>query len=170
MANVEGRGEVALRTLVKNALRMRPDRIILGEARGGEALDVVQAMHSGHDGFLTVLHANSPRAALERLQTLMLMSGVDLPPHACRIQISSATDLVVHLERFADGRRHVTSVAQVLESSSEMFELEELFKFELDPSSTDREIRGALRYTGARPKFLNKFRVNVVPIPSWVQQ
>ena len=167
-ANLEGRGEIPLRTLVKNALRMRPDRIILGEARGGEALDVVQAMHSGHDGFMTVLHANSARAALERLETLMLMSGLDLPPAACRVQIASAVDLIVHMGRFSDGSRRVAAITQVLGASQEGFALEDLFLFEAVGFSPEGQLQGACRYTGARPKFLEKFRLNNVEVPSWI--
>ena len=170
LANVENRGEIPLRTLVKNALRMRPDRIILGEARGGEALDVVQAMHSGHDGFITVLHANSPKAALERLETLMLMSGLDLPPAACRMQLASAVDLVIHVARFADGSRRVSAISQVLGISSQQegFDMEDVFTFEAEGFSTEGALRGACRYTGAVPKFLAKFRLNNVAIPAWL--
>ncbi len=166
--NLEGRGEVPLRTLVKNALRMRPDRIILGEARGGEALDVVQAMHSGHDGFLTVLHANSPAAALERLQTLMQMSGLDVPPSACRMQIASVVELIVHMARYVDGSRRIAAISQVLGSSEEGFQLEELFTFEPKGFSPDGKLHGVCRYTGARPRFLQKFRLNNIPVPQWV--
>jgi len=168
LANVENRGEIPMRTLVKNALRMRPDRIILGEARGGEALDVVQAMHSGHDGFITVLHANSPKAALERLETLMLMSGLDLPAAACRMQLASAVDLVVHVARFTDGSRRVSTISQVLGISQEGFDMEDVFTFEAEGFSTEGALRGACRYTGAVPKFLAKFRLNNVAIPSWL--
>ena len=167
-ANIEGRGDISLRALVKNALRMRPDRIILGEARGGEALDVVQAMHSGHDGFITVLHANSARAALERLETLMLMSGLDLPPQACRMQIASAADLIVHLSRFADGSRGISSITQVLGASQEAFELEDLFTFELGGSGVGQQAHGTLRYTGVAPKFARKFHLSHVPLPTWI--
>ena len=167
-ANIEGRGEIPMRALVKNALRMRPDRIILGEARGGEALDVVQAMHSGHDGFITVLHANSPRAALERMETLMLMSGLDLPPQACRMQIASAADLVVHLARFTDGSRGIASITQVLGATREAFDLEELFTFDMEGSSSGTQGRGALRYTGTRPKFARKFQLNHILLPAWI--
>ncbi len=167
-ANLEGRGEIPLRTLVKNALRMRPDRIILGEARGGEALDIVQAMHSGHDGFMTVLHANSATAALERLETLMLMSGLELPPTACRMQIASAVDMVIHLERFADGSRRITTIAQVLGASQEGFEMENLFAFGAEGFSASGQLQGALQYTGAKPKFLAKFHMNNVAAPTWV--
>ncbi len=169
-ANLEGRGEVPLRVLVNNALRMRPDRIILGEARGGEALDVVQAMHSGHDGFMTVLHANSPHAALERLQTLMLMSGLDVPPAACRAQIASAIDLVVHMSRFVDGSRRIGSITQVLGMSADGFGLEELFRFEVEGFEADGRLRGAHRYTGARPRFAQKFQLNNVALPDWMHQ
>ena len=167
-ANLEGKGEIPLRVLVKNALRMRPDRLILGEARGGEALDVVQAMHSGHDGFITVLHANSARASLERLETLMLMSGLDLPPSACRVQIASAVDLLIHMGRFADGSRRISTITQVLGSSAEGFELEDLFLFEAQAFTSEGKLQGTCRYTGARPKFLGKFRLNNVPVPGWV--
>ena len=168
IANVEGRGEVSLRMLVKNALRMRPDRIILGEARGGEALDVVQAMHTGHEGVITVLHGNSPQAALERLQTLMLMSGLELPPQACQMQIASAVDAIVHMGRFADGSRRVSSIAQLHGGTRGGFQLEELFTLELRGYRPDGALEGALRSTGVRPKFLHKFQVNNVPIPKGV--
>lgn len=166
--NVEGRGEVPLRTLVRNALRMRPDRIILGEARSGEALDVVQAMHTGHEGVITVLHANSPQAAMERFETLMLMSEIDLPPQACQMQIASVVDVIVHLARYADGSRRISSIAHVLGSSEGVFSIEEVFTFEVRGFRADGSLDGELRYTGARPKFLPKFQVNNVPVPSWM--
>ena len=166
--NLEGRGEIPLRTLVRNALRMRPDRIILGEARGGEALDVVQAMHVGHEGVITVLHANSPQAALERLETLMLMSGLELPPQACRMQIASVVDLVIHMGRFTDGSRRIAAITQVLGASQEGFQLEDLFVFEVEGFSDGGQLRGTFRYTGARPKFLQKFQLNNVAVPGWM--
>lgn len=166
--NIEGRGEIPLRTLVRNALRMRPDRIVLGEARGGEALDVVQAMNSGHDGVITVLHATSPQAALERLQTLMLMSDLDLPPQACQIQVARAVDLIVHLARFADGSRRVASIAQVTGPSGSGFAIEEVFAFEMKSFRDTGALEGALRYTGVRPNCLQKLQLNNVPIPEWV--
>lgn len=167
-SNLEGRGEIPLRTLVRNALRMRPDRIILGEARGGEALDVVQAMHTGHDGVITVLHANSSQAALERLETLMLMSEVELPPQACRAQIAGVVDLVIHMSRFADGSRRVSAITQVLGASPEGFQLEDLFVFKVTRFSNGGKLEGECRYTGARPKFLHKFQMNNVPIPAGI--
>ena len=166
--NIAGQGEVPLRSLVRNALRMRPDRILLGEARGGEALDVVQAMHTGHEGVITVLHANSPHAALDRLETLMLMSGVELNQPACRTQIATALDLVIHVARYADGSRRVSSIAQVLGSSTEGFTLEELFTFDMHGFASGGELEGGLRYTGIRPKFLQKFLLNHVTVPAWV--
>jgi len=166
--NLAGRGEVPLRTLVRNALRMRPDRIILGEARSGEALDVVQAMHTGHEGVITVLHANSAQAALERLETLMLMSGLDLPPQICRAQIASAVDVVVHLARYADGSRRVASIVDVPNSPSGDFQLVELFTFEVRGFRPDGTLEGGLRYTLTRPSFLQKFQLNNVPVPTWV--
>ncbi|MBI4342589.1 MAG: CpaF family protein [Candidatus Omnitrophica bacterium] len=167
-ANLEGRGEISLRMLVRNALRMRPDRIILGEARGGEALDVVQAMHTGHEGVITILHGNSPQAALERLQTMMLMSGLDLPPQVCQMQIASAVDVVVHLGRFADGSRRVTSIAQLPVVDTGGFELEELFHFDVRGFRPDGTLDGELRYTGMRPKFIKKFQLNNIPIPGGI--
>ena len=169
-ANIEGRGEIPLRVLVKNALRMRPDRVILGEARGDEALDVVQAMHSGHDGFMTVLHANNAVAALERLQMMMLMSGLDVPPSACRTQIASAVDLVIHMGRFADGSRRIAAITQVLGSSDDGFLMEDLFVFEGSGFTPAGKLQGTCRYTGAAPKFLEKFALNNVPVPSWISK
>jgi pilus assembly protein CpaF len=168
LANIQGRGEIPLRALVKNALRMRPDRLILGEARGGEALDVVQAMHSGHDGVMTVLHANTPQAALERLETLMLMSGLDLAPSVCRAQIATAVDVVIHFGRFADGSRRVAAVTQVLGTTPEGFALEDLFRFEVEGYSPEGELRGSCRYTGVKPKVLAKFRLANVQVPAWL--
>lgn len=169
-ANIQGKGEIALRELVKNALRMRPDRIILGEARGGEAFDVVQAMHSGHDGFITVLHANTARGALERMETLMLLSGLDLPAAACRVQIESAIDLVVHVARYADGSRRVANISQVMGTNSEGYVLEELFKWESSGYTDDGRMVGECRYTEKTPKFLDKFKLANVAVPSWVKQ
>ena len=167
--SVDGRGEIPLRTLVRNALRMRPDRIILGEARGGEALDVVQAMHTGHDGVITVLHGNSPLAALERLETMMLMSGLDLPPPVCRAQIASAVDAVIHLARYADGSRRIASIAQVLGTTPDGFQIEEMFTQDVRGYSASGTLDAGLRYTGARPKVLQKFRLHNVEVPAWIK-
>jgi pilus assembly protein CpaF len=169
-SNLEGRGEIPLRTLVRNALRMRPDRIILGESRGGEALDMVQAMHSGHDGFITVLHANSPVAALERLETLMLMSGLDLPPASCRAQIASAVDLVVHLGRLADGSRRLTAITQVMGASGRGFEMQDLFALDAGGYNEAGVFQGQLSYTEAVPRMLKKFHLHNIPVPTWLKQ
>lgn len=159
-SNAEGRGEISLRHLVKNALRMRPDRLILGEARGGEALDVVQAMLTGHDGVITVLHGNAPQAALERLQTLMLMSGLDLPADACRRQVASAVQLVIHLSHFPDGSRRVERIVQVAGAGAEGFVLEDLFVFHWQEGQV-----GALQATGAKPRFAQRFLAHNVQLP-----
>jgi len=166
--NIEGRGEITVRQLVKNALRMRPDRIILGEARGAEALDMIQAMHTGHEGFFTLIHGNAPEAALERLETLMLMSDVALSPRACRQQIASAIELIVHLSRCPDGSRRVTHIAQVAGVTEQGFLLEELATFHVEPSTTPEVFTGQLRPTGCRPKFLDKLTTHQVPLPRWV--
>lgn len=156
--NAEGKGEITIRDLVKNALRMRPDRIILGEARGGEALDMIQAMHTGHEGFITVIHANSPQDALERLQTLMMISGVDIPFYACRAQIASAIDLIIQLIRFPDGSRKVSNIAHVAGVDMDRFVTEELFIFEIEETSPDGKIVGKMTPTGVVPRFTNKFK------------
>jgi len=163
--NIEGRGEMPLRALVRNAMRMRPDRIILGEARGGEALDVVQAMHTGHQGVITVMHADSPQAALERLETLMLMSGLDLPPQACRMQIASAIELIVHLSRFPDGSRKVTQVSQVAGVEAQGFVVEELFRFEPKGLTSEGQVLGSLVATGTPPRFMKKFDTAGLRLP-----
>ncbi len=163
-ANAEGRGQVSIRDLVKNALRMRPDRIVVGECRGGEALDMLQAMNTGHDGSLTTLHANSPRDALARLETLVLMAGMDLPLGAIRDQIAAAVDLIVQQARLADGRRLVTGIVEVTGIESGRIQLQELFRFE--PSGRDAHgcIQG--RFTGcdAVPAFYDELREAGIPV------
>jgi len=163
--NLEGRGEVSLRALVKNALRMRPDRIILGEARSGEALDVVQAMLTGHDGVITVLHASSCHAALERLETLMLMSGLDLSADVCRRQVASAVELVIQLSHFPDGSRRIENIVQVAGTKSDGFLLEELFTFRVRHVTEQGKIEGALEPTGMLPRFHRKFATHNIRLP-----
>jgi pilus assembly protein CpaF len=163
--NLEGRGEVSLRALVKNALRMRPDRIILGEARGGEALDVVQAMLTGHDGVITVLHASNCHAALERLETLMLMSGLDLSADVCRRQVASAVELVIQLSHFPDGTRRVENIVQVAGTKPDGFLLEELFNFRVRHVTEQGKIEGALEPTGVLPRFHRKFSTHNIHLP-----
>ena len=155
--NIEGEGEIAIRDLVRNALRMRPDRIIVGEVRGAEALDMLQAMNTGHDGSLSTVHANSPRDALSRLETMVLMAGFDLPMRAIRQQIASALDLIVHLERLEDGSRRVTAITEVQRMESDVITLQELFAFEVEQITEERNVVGSLRPTGLRPTFKHKF-------------
>jgi len=151
--NVDGRGKVSIRDLVRNSLRMRPDRIVVGECRGGEALDMLQAMNTGHDGSLTTLHANSPRDALARLETLVLMAGMDLPLKVVRQQISSAVDLIIQQTRLKDGTRKVTSVTEVAGMEGDTVVLTDVFKFEQISVSPDGKVLGELKPTGIRPLF-----------------
>src|SRR2546425_72163 len=142
--NIEGQGEVTIRDLVRNALRMRPDRIIVGEVRGAEALDMLQAMNTGHDGSLTTVHANAPRDALARVETMVLMAGYDLPLRAIRQQIASALDLIVHLERMTDGTRRVTSVTEVQRMESDVITLQEIFVFKIEKILGDQKVIGQM--------------------------
>ncbi len=152
-ANVDGAGAVTIRDLVKNSLRMRPDRIVVGEVRGGEALDMLQAMNTGHDGSLTTVHANSPRDALGRIETLVLMAGMDLPLKVVRQQISSAVDLIVQQTRLKDGQRKVTAVTEVAGMEGDIVVLTDIFKFEQTGVSTEGKVLGELAATGIRPNF-----------------
>jgi len=163
--NVEGSGEIPVRELVRNSLRMRPDRIIVGEVRGAEALDMLQAMNTGHDGSLSTVHANSPRDALSRVETMVLMAGFDLPVRAIRQQVSAALELIVHMERHEDGVRRVTSVAEVQRMESDVITLQEVFKFEVEKVGADREVVGGLVPTGIHPTFVEKFRKHGVELP-----
>ena len=164
IANAEGEGEVAIRELVRNSLRMRPDRIIVGEVRGAEALDMLQAMNTGHDGSLCTLHANTPRDSLSRLETLVLMAGYDLPVRAIRQQVSSAIDLLVHLARLRDGTRRVTAIAEVQRMESDVIMLQEVFAFNQREVTADGKVVGQLEPTGLRPSFLEKFDQYGVPL------
>jgi pilus assembly protein CpaF len=156
-SNIEGEGEISIRDLVRNALRMRPDRIIVGEVRGAEALDMLQAMNTGHEGSLSTVHSNSPRDALNRLETMVLMAGYDLPVRAIRQHVSSALDLIIQLERLDDGTRHVTLITEVQRMEGEMITLQNLFEFKLERIESDRKVVGRLEPTGLRPAFLPKF-------------
>jgi pilus assembly protein CpaF len=155
--NIEGRGEVTIRDLVRNALRMRPDRIVVGEVRGAEALDMLQAMNTGHEGSISTLHANSPRDALSRLETMVLMAGMDLPVRAIREQISSAVDLVVHQARLKDGSRRVTHVSEIEGMEGDVITLQDIFLFDysMGIDGHGRHL-GHLKPTGIRPKFTGK--------------
>lgn len=152
-ANIDGRGAVTIRDLVKNSLRMRPDRIVVGEVRGGEALDMLQAMNTGHDGSLTTLHANAPRDALSRMETMCLMSGMDLPLKVIREQVASAIDLIVQQSRMKDGSRKVTAVTEVAGMEGDTVVLTDIFKFEQAGMSADGKVLGELKPTGIRPLF-----------------
>src|SRR6188768_2350520 len=155
--NIEGRGEVTIRDLVENCLRMRPDRIVIGECRSGEALDMLQAMNTGHDGSLTTLHANTPRDALSRLETLVLMSGFDLPVRAIREQMSAAIDLVVQLSRLRDGSRRITHITEVQGMEGDVITLQDIFLFDFGMGVDEHgRFRGHLKATGVRPKFAEK--------------
>jgi pilus assembly protein CpaF len=157
--NIEGKGQVSARDLVRNTLRMRPDRIVVGEVRGDEVLDMLQAMNTGHDGSLTTLHANSPRDAMQRMETLMQLSGVSLPDKAMREQISSALDVIVQVSRLSDGRRKVLSVAEVTGMEGNVVTMQEIFVFQRKGMAEDGTVLGEFRATGIRPKFIERLRV-----------
>jgi pilus assembly protein CpaF len=165
-ANIEGRGQVTIRDLVRNALRMRPDRIIVGEVRGGEALDMLQAMNTGHEGSLSTVHANSPRDALARIETMVLMAGLELPTRAIREQVSSAVDVIVHLSRLRDGTRRVTSVTEVSGMEGEVITLQELYAFDHSAGiGEDGRFLGSCRPTGLRPAFSERLADQGIVLP-----
>jgi pilus assembly protein CpaF len=167
--NIEGQGEVTIRDLVRNALRMRPDRIVVGEVRGGETLDMLQAMNTGHDGSISTIHANSPRDVLSRLETLALMAGMDLTVRALREQVSAAIDLIVHVARFQDGVRRVANVTEVVGLEGDTVTMQDLFFFHVDAGLDERNrVRGHLTPSGLRPHFLDKLAErNVFLDTSW---
>ena len=155
--NVEGRGEVSIRDLVKNSLRMRPDRIIVGEVRDASALDMLQAMNTGHDGSICTVHSNGPRDTLARIETMVLMAGMDLPVRAIREQIAAAVDLIVHQTRFKDGSRHITHITEVERMEGDVITLQDIFLYDHSAGfDSEGRSRGTLKATGLRPKFLEK--------------
>jgi pilus assembly protein CpaF len=162
--NIEGRGEVTIQNLVVNSLRMRPDRIIVGEIRDAAALDMLQAMNTGHDGSMTTAHSNSPRDTLSRIETMTLMAGMDLPQRAIREQISSAIQLVVHLERMRDGARKVTHISEVQGMEGDVITMMDLFVFE-QTAIEDGRVIGRLRPTGLRPKFMDQIEASGIHLP-----
>ncbi len=164
--NIEGKGEIPIRQLVRNSLRMRPDRIIVGEVRGAEALDMLQAMNTGHDGSLCTVHSNSPRDALSRIETMVMMAGYDLPMKAIRQQVASALDLIIHLERMNDGSRKVIAITEVQGMESEVITLQDLFSFHIEGVTSKRGVIGNLRPTGLRPTFVTKFEKHGVTMPA----
>jgi len=165
-ANVEGRGEVNQRDLVKNALRMRPDRVILGEIRSGEAFDMLQAMNTGHDGSMTTVHANTPRDALSRVEQMIGMSGIDISPKSARAQIASAIHVVLQLERLSDGSRRLTSVAEVTGMEGEIVLMQEIFKFQREGIGENGKVLGEMRPMGIRPKFMEVLKARGIDLPS----
>jgi len=164
-ANMEGKGTVTIRDLVKNSLRMRPDRIVVGEVRGGEALDMLQAMNTGHEGSLTTCHANAPREAMSRLETMVLMAGVDLPIRAIREQISSAVDLIVHQSRLRDGTRKIMHISEVVGMEGDIITLQELFKYEQLTVDENGAVIGRFTQSDIRPHVLERFISYGIPIP-----
>ena len=166
--NLEGTGEITQRDLVRNALRMRPERIILGEVRAGEALDMLQAMNTGHDGSLATIHANSPRDALSRLETMVSMAGLNLPDRAIRHQIASAIHVVLQLARLSDGSRKMMNLNEIVGMEGEMLTMQEIFNFELMGITEDRRVKGHFVTTGIRPKFMKRLEAMGIQLPAQV--
>ncbi len=164
-ANIEGKGAVPMRELIKNTLRMRPERVIVGECRGGETLDMLQAMNTGHDGSLTTAHANTPRDMLSRLETMVLMSGMDLPVRAIREQISSAINLIIQQSRLKDGSRKITYLTEIQGMEGDKIVTQDIFRFEQSGIDENGKIIGRLKPTGIRPKFANKFAEFGIHLP-----
>ncbi len=164
-ANIEGRGQIAQRDLVRNSLRMRPDRIVVGEVRGEEALDMLQAMNTGHDGSLTTIHANTPRDALLRVETMVAMTGFDIPPRFVRHYISSALDIIIQGSRLSDGSRKLLSLQEVTGMEGDVITLQEIFCFEQMGIDADGAVKGRFKATGIRPRFVERFKAMGIPLP-----
>jgi pilus assembly protein CpaF len=169
-AKADGTGRVAIRDLVANSLRMRPDRIVVGECRGGEALDMLQAMNTGHDGSLTTIHSNNPRECLARLETLVLMAGMDLPIRAIRQQVAGAIDLIVQLDRMRDGSRRVTSITEVIGMEGDMITMQEIFTFTAHGADEHGKIIGTFESSGIRPQIIERLADMGVPLPPRLAQ
>jgi pilus assembly protein CpaF len=163
--NIEGRGEIRQRELVKNALRMRPDRIIIGEVRGEEAFDMLQAMNTGHEGSMATIHANSPRDALTRLTQMVGMAGLSMSEGSIRGQIASAISIIIQLQRFSDGRRRVVSISELTGLERDVIQLQEIFKFVRTGTTADGQVRGEFRATGLRPTFMEELQVRGFSFP-----
>ncbi|HEV8335488.1 MAG TPA: CpaF family protein [Candidatus Polarisedimenticolia bacterium] len=163
--NIEGEGQVTQRQLVINSLRMRPDRIVIGEVRGGEAIDMLQAMNTGHDGSLTTIHANTARDALARLETMVAMAGFQLPPRAVKEQIASAIDLVIQVARNSDGTRRVTSLSEIIGMEENVITMQEIFLFEKQGIDEEGRVVGRFRPTGIRPRFADRLRIAGIVLP-----
>jgi pilus assembly protein CpaF len=164
--NAEGKGEIRQRELVKNALRMRPDRIVIGECRGEEAFDMLQAMNTGHEGSMTTVHANNPRDALRRLEQMVGMSSVGMSMQSIRQQIASAVQIIIQLQRLSDGKRRLTSVMEITGMEGEIVQAQEIFKFVREGMAADGSVLGSFRATGIRPKFLAQLQPMGIEIPS----
>ncbi len=163
--NIEGRGEITQRDLVKNALRMRPDRIVIGEVRGGEAIDMLQAMNTGHDGSLTTIHANTPRDAMARLETMLQMTGMRLSDRAMRQQIAAAINMVIQVARLSDGSRRVTSISEITGMEGETITMQEIFKYERTGVDSNGKVLGRFRATGIRPRFAERLKSYGMQLP-----
>jgi len=167
-ANIEGKGAVMQRQLVINCLRMRPDRIVVGEVRGEEALDMLQAMNTGHDGSLTTVHANNPRDAIARIETMAMMANLNLPEKAVRRQIASAIQLIVQISRFNDGTRRITHLSEITGMEEDIVSMQDVFVFEKQGVSSDGRVLGAFTATGIRPKFAERLKASGINVPgSW---
>jgi pilus assembly protein CpaF len=167
-SNIDGKGEVTQRDLLRNSLRMRPDRIIIGEVRGSEAFDMLNAMNTGHEGSLSTVHANSPRDALARTENMVLMANLDLPVRAIREQVSSALDIIIQLARFTDGVRRVTHVAEITGMEGEVVTMQDLFRFEQTGVDEEGRVLGAIRPTGIRPGFADRFEAAKISLPDGI--
>jgi pilus assembly protein CpaF len=164
--NIEGEGAIPQRMLVINALRMRPDRIVLGECRGSEAVDMLQAMNTGHDGSLTTLHANTPRDALSRLETMIAMASLNLPERAMRQQIASAIQVIIQVARMGDGTRKVTQVSEVVGMEGEVITMQDIFMFERQGTAENGKVLGRYKATGIRPKFADRLQTYGIKVGS----
>jgi len=164
--NIEGAGEITQRDLVRNCLRMRPDRIIVGEVRGDEVLDMLQAMNTGHDGSLTTIHANTPRDALLRLETLVAMSGLGIPNEAVRKYVSSALDVVIQVARMMDGTRKIVSFQEIIGMEERTITMQEIFSYEQTGVDSKGKIQGSFRMQGVLPHFFEKFKIHGINVPS----
>ena len=165
VANIEGKGEISINDLIINCLRMRPERIIVGECRGGETLAMLQAMNTGHEGSMTTLHANTPRDAIARIETMCLMSGMDLPLKAIREQVASAIELIVQQARMKDGSRRVVAISEVAGMEGDLVVLQDIFVFEQTGIDDNNKIVGSLRATGMRPRFIDRFEAMNIYLP-----
>jgi pilus assembly protein CpaF len=163
--NIESKGEITQRDLVRNALRMRPDRIVIGEVRGGEAIDMLQAMNTGHDGSLTTIHANTPRDALSRIETMIQMTGMRLSEKAMRSQIASAIDLVIQAARLSDGTRRITSISEITGMEGDIITMQEIFQFERRGVDKEGKVVGQFKATGVRPRFAERLKQYGMQLP-----